>query len=565
MLYRVSRIVTLVAGVLCFLAIGVIDLSAQQKSLTRKYDPIVFAAYQSSTAMYGLPIAEITAYRYNAAQESFEVIPFQVDEKDADFKYFNETDGLIDDNDEIVFMPEDAGDRAGTDKWLNDAGAIANTRIEIEITDPRDPAKKAWVYLFRNVTNPPVPKSYMTYVPDPQGAAADTVKGASYVAAHNANNGLSNFTRIVQANNSLSPNLIDQLKLRINGLALGLLSYKATETDNLNSAHTRALNGKVRILREATVNLGFPALGTDSLTSFAFPFFYYPYSGVASFKNAKIDPSQASTFGANLLRQSLDFSSNVAGTGMKFYNAYNTGGINVDGVPDASVNTTVDTSKINWVVASGNLGSFIALVSVPPIGTTQRLYFYDNANGGTGEGGNVTVDTGDLKSYGDFGIRIDGKNISGQFSFDFSMYYLNALPGSDPVAVGAEFKSLQENPVQVLATQQSNTSAVASPTVDPNSFALYDAYPNPFAPAKEKIRIAFNTGAAKGQAELLIYNLVGQEVARFTSRNAIRSNGRLEIAWNGVDRLGRALPAGVYFYRLQVGEQVAVKKLVLVR
>ncbi|NUO83972.1 T9SS type A sorting domain-containing protein, partial [candidate division KSB1 bacterium] len=271
-----------------------------------------------------------------------------------------------------------------------------------------------------------------------------------------------------------------------------------------------------------------------------------------------------SLFGASLLRQSFDFSDAVAGTNMKFYSAYNTGGVNVDGVP-ATVADKVDTGKVNWIVNTGNLGTFISLVSVPGIGTQQRLYYYDNANGGTGEGGNVTVDTGDLKSYGDFGIRIDGKNISGQFSFDFSMYYLNALPGSDPVVVGGEFKSLQENPVQVLATQQSNTSAVASPTVDPNSFALYDAYPNPFAPAKEKIRIAFNSGAAKERAELLIYNLVGQEVVRFTSRDAIRSNGRQEIAWNGVDRLGRALPAGVYFYRLQVGKQVAVKKLVLVR
>ncbi|NUO83785.1 hypothetical protein HUU05_27225, partial [candidate division KSB1 bacterium] len=256
MLYRVSRIVTLVACILCFSGIGVIDLSAQQKSLTRRYDPIVFEAYKSSAAMYGLPIAELTAYRYDAAQDRFEVIPFQVDEKEdtSPYSYFKGADGLIDSNDEIVFMPEDAGDRAGTDKWLNDAGAIGDARTEIEIVDPLDPTKKAWVYVFRNVTNPPVAASYMSYVAAPQNTGADTVKGASYVAAHNAKNGMPNYGRIVQANGSLTPDLIDHLKLRINGTAQIVfpIPYKATEDRNLNKARTRAVGGKVRIIREAT-------------------------------------------------------------------------------------------------------------------------------------------------------------------------------------------------------------------------------------------------------------------------------------------------------------------------
>lgn len=561
MSYRYSKVCTLVASVLLLTGF---ELQAQTKTLTRKYDPIVFEAWKSSAAMFGLPITELTAYRYNAALDRFEVIPFQVDEVDSTNKYFSETDGKIDANDEISFMPEDTGDRASTAKWLNDAGAIGNARTEIEIVDPLDTNKKAWIYIFRKVSNPPAAPSYMSYIAAPQNTGADTIKGASYVTAHNAKNGLPNYGRIVQANGSLSPDLIDHLKLRINGTALGLLAYKATEDRNLNKARTRAGGGKVRIIREATVNLGFPELNTDSLTSFTFPFYFFPYSSLASFKNAKIDPSQASTFGANLLRQSFDFSAAVAGTNMKFYNAYNTGGVNVDGVP-ATVADKVDTGKVNWIINTGNLGTFISLVSVPGIGTQQRLYYYDNANGGTGEGANLTSDTGDLKSYGDFGIRIDGRNISGQFSFDFNLFYLNTLPGSDPAVVGAEFKALQEKPVLVAATQQSNTSAINSPAFDLNSFALYDAYPNPFSPAKEKIRLAFSTGAFKGAVDLRIYNLVGQEVARFASRDAIRTNGRQEIVWDGVDRLGRALPAGVYFYRLQAGNQIAVKKLVLVR
>ncbi len=564
MLFRGSKFFALAACTVGMLGMGALELFAQAKTLTRQYDPIAFDAHLSSSTLFDLPIAELTAYRYEAAGDRFVRIPFQVDEVDTNGGYFTETDGFIDFNDEIAFMPGDAGDRAGTDKWLNDAGAIANPRYELEVTDPINTAQKAWVYLFRNVSNlPAAPAPYVSYVPDPNGAGADTIKAKSYVSANNQKHGLPNYGAVIQSNGSRSADLIDQLKLRINGIALGFVAYKASEEVNLDSARTRASGGPVRIIREATVNLSFPQLGIGKLTEFAIPIVYYPYSNLVSFKNARIDSASADLYGANMLRQSLDFSANVLGTGMKFYNARNQGGVNIDGVRETPhPDTTVEVSKINWVVSTGSVASFITLVSVPAIGTRQSLYFFDSSTGGTRDG---TTDTGDLKSYGDIGIRVDGQKIQGQFSFDFSLYYLNALPASDPVAVGEQFKALQENPVTVLATQQSNTSAVASPAVDLNSFALYDAYPNPFAPAKEKIRIAFNTGAAKAQADLRIYNLVGQEVARFSSRDAVRTNGRQELSWNGVDRLGHALPAGVYFYKLQVGHQVAVKKLVLMR
>jgi hypothetical protein len=122
--------------------------------------------------------------------------------------------------------------------------------------------------------------------------------------------------------------------------------------------------------------------------------------------------------------------------------------------------------------------------------------------------------------------------------------------------------------VRALATAQTYVpSAVESPQDGaPDVFALFEAYPNPFSVTREQARIVFNLGLERGVPELSIYNLMGQQVALFTSANGLRAGrGRQALTWNGRDRDGRLLPAGVYFYRLRAGAQVATKKLILVR
>ena len=61
-----------------------------------------------------------------------------------------------------------------------------------------------------------------------------------------------------------------------------------------------------------------------------------------------------------------------------------------------------------------------------------------------------------------------------------------------------------------------------------------------------------------GFVELTIYNQLGQPVDKLI--NQLQSEGIHKVIWNAAD-----LPAGIYFYRLQAGDQSAVGKIILTR
>lgn len=85
-------------------------------------------------------------------------------------------------------------------------------------------------------------------------------------------------------------------------------------------------------------------------------------------------------------------------------------------------------------------------------------------------------------------------------------------------------------------------------------FRLDQNYPNPFNPST---RIVFNL-AEEGPASLIVYNLLGQEVA--TIVNGKLNSGRHELAFDA-----RNLPSGVYLYRLQSGNLVQTRKMLLMK
>ncbi|MDZ7268618.1 MAG: T9SS type A sorting domain-containing protein [candidate division KSB1 bacterium] len=543
----------------------VAPLPAQQKTLGRQFDPVVFDAI-NTPVLLGLTIDSLTAYRYSLSGDQWLPIPFQIDKVDSNGSFFGNETGPIDANDEVVFMPGDAGDRAPADKWLDDAGARRHPRIELALDDPLAPGGQAWVYLYRNVSNRPSVTGYLSYDRGSSNTAGtDTVFGLTYKVAH-AGNGLPNFTAIKRSS-GFTGNLIDRLKVRVNGSAtvpiIGRLPYTIDEQTNLQFGSLNFASGPVRGYRLLADTLVIIVFNVPFLKlPFSFEMQYFPYSSSIIFKNATIDSADAETFGISHIRQSLDLNENSAGLTRQFFNAQNPGGITIDGVADSGINTAVVDERVNWLLAShrpasGDPFGLLVLVTVPKIGTTRNLYFKDNSTVDA-------TDTGDQKSFGDFGVQVDGQKIQGRFSFDFSTYHLDAF--GEAVATGEQFKNWQENPLVVTATAQTFPSAVAETGGAPASFSLHDAYPNPFAPQREPLRLAFSTGTNGKPARLTIYNLMGQEVMRFTALEQLPGKaGRREITWDGSDRFGRPLPAGVYFYRLQAGQQVAVKKFVLVR
>ncbi len=88
----------------------------------------------------------------------------------------------------------------------------------------------------------------------------------------------------------------------------------------------------------------------------------------------------------------------------------------------------------------------------------------------------------------------------------------------------------------------------------PAEAALYQNYPNPFNPSTT---IRFNV-PSKEHVELRVFDILGREVA--TLVREMLAPGAYTKQWNAI-----GMASGVYFYRLQVGNFVETRKLILLR
>jgi glycosidase len=84
-------------------------------------------------------------------------------------------------------------------------------------------------------------------------------------------------------------------------------------------------------------------------------------------------------------------------------------------------------------------------------------------------------------------------------------------------------------------------------------------YPNPFSPSTT---ISFSL-PAESHVRLGVYDLAGREVAVLV--DDVRSGGPHTLDWRGTGADGRPLGTGVYFLRLEAGEQTRVSKVTLLR
>jgi uncharacterized membrane protein len=100
----------------------------------------------------------------------------------------------------------------------------------------------------------------------------------------------------------------------------------------------------------------------------------------------------------------------------------------------------------------------------------------------------------------------------------------------------------------------------------PKEFSLDQNYPNPFNPSTS---IQYAVGNRQF-VQLKVYDILGNEVA--TLVNEEKAPGTYEVEFNSHSDGGQNLPAGrqglssgVYFYRMQAGDFVETKKMILLR
>jgi hypothetical protein len=89
----------------------------------------------------------------------------------------------------------------------------------------------------------------------------------------------------------------------------------------------------------------------------------------------------------------------------------------------------------------------------------------------------------------------------------------------------------------------------------PQVFHLSQNYPNPFNPTT-KINYDIPQNSI---VKLTIYDIIGREVIKLVN-NEFKQPGRYVVEFNGTN-----LASGVYFYRIEVGDFIDSKKMVLVK
>jgi hypothetical protein len=88
----------------------------------------------------------------------------------------------------------------------------------------------------------------------------------------------------------------------------------------------------------------------------------------------------------------------------------------------------------------------------------------------------------------------------------------------------------------------------------PNKFELSQNYPNPFNPStKIQYQVSSNS-----QVSLKVFDVLGNEVATLVYEE--KSAGSYEVNFNAAD-----LSSGMYFYKLEAGNFVDSKKMILLK
>jgi hypothetical protein len=133
--------------------------------------------------------------------------------------------------------------------------------------------------------------------------------------------------------------------------------------------------------------------------------------------------------------------------------------------------------------------------------------------------------------------------------------------------IGDDITGLGGSPKRVLINRTLDWM-LGSPTAvgpegevfTPSAFQLHANYPNPFNPSTT---LEFTIGDRPLVARVVIYNLLGQEIRELA--NSAFTPGRHSLVWDGRNSRGAQVATGVYFYRLESGEQSVTRKMLLLK
>ncbi len=149
-----------------------------------------------------------------------------------------------------------------------------------------------------------------------------------------------------------------------------------------------------------------------------------------------------------------------------------------------------------------------------------------------------------------------GEGVIGKISFK-----LSNISASDTVRVFLSGVVICDAAAQYLnvTTTQLTWNSNGSDGVHPPRFTLEQNFPNPFNPSTT---ITYKLEQPT-HVRLDVYDIAGRLINTLIDQYQV--GGRYSARWNSDDNRGSKLASGMYFARLQVGDQVAVAKMILTK
>jgi hypothetical protein len=396
---------------------------ADSAALARPAAPVVVRG-DAFPAFAGAPLAELALYGF--VDGVWTPLPFQVDEVDASGAYTTEEDARLDANDELVFMGGDAGARVSETVWISDTAAMQHGRYQIAVSDPLATDAVAWAYLYRSPTLTRTAARYTSW-----DHAAQTVTAVSYTLRFAPQEflGVSDLTL-----NQNPLDVLDRQKLRGEGTiflgpveldTLFLTEASITQVVTTPFTVTLPISGPVR------------AIGGNETQRYAFYGQRIDAAASLDLSDQEIPQFPGATIHVEWVRFSLDWLNPISsGLAPATYFDSNLGtGTAVDGNPDA----VADAPPVAWRQLSGDSGGVAAITAVDPAAGTLTNFYEDDDRV-------TTEDTGDGRSYGDFGFRIEEPN--GMITVSQQLYILPGGTGN----VGATYQAYAETPLTAVVS-----------------------------------------------------------------------------------------------------------------
>ncbi len=170
------------------------------------------------------------------------------------------------------------------------------------------------------------------------------------------------------------------------------------------------------------------------------------------------------------------------------------------------------------------LSVFILTIFISPLKAQYKL---ERGVFGSGGGMNISANNSLIGTFGQTFVGVSANTVNGVYS---GFWYIN----------------------QTLV-------GISDGQLIPKNFELHQNYPNPFNPTTTiKYSIPAVETRHASSVQLNVYDILGGEVK--TLVNEVKSPGNYEVNFNASN-----FASGVYFYRLQAGNFIQTKKMILMK